>query len=942
MRSDFEPGSPPELDIGWVEQRDATSGKIYWLHLPTNRISYRRPSRALPTEPVRRRDNALISLPVAASTPNPDVLCSTDDTNAGPSSFRQRPGSASPLPSIPDMLDNNRRRSMQTRVNSSSSTSSIGSEVHRSPPPPYAPRPSGTRPSLPLSIIPLTPNLSTLPVPRDSGRTSGPISNQPPGSGVASNSQFTAQVSSPGAPNLRTNVATQTSPVPVPSLTSSDPPSSSGLSLSTPNGMNLIPATSVPLPSGPILPWATTPSTSYVYTPQTTASSAPRLRPLPPVPPELRAESRRQVPARSASTHSQSGSSDGLARLPSRSNSEPVFMSASPSPLRERSDLARSKASLHMPLPAFGTSRPGNRAFSVQTSMPIPLSPSALSARSVDSGTTVAMSPMDSTDDTHSHAPLAIASNGMASRDARSGRRTASTTQTSSLQPLDREDRASTSSSTITPVGRVRRPYTTTVPTLLSSPSLRARQRQPDAAVLPLDDRRNSAYFPSPRHSRRTGVTPDIVELSSFSNCPRQTATEPRRASTYPGTSGVRVRANPDDHSISSEGPTYPVHEHDDLVRAIHRAMPNPGRHSRSTRRPSTTTLADLEVAENYARDLECQVSSATSREQVLLHEIWKNKLEKAQRKIDELQDRLVALGRRDAELENELEKEKQELQDWDIARRDEGIMHDLGQMTETEYARLKRELDREFAMDELRERLHTYEPFGYDYDPFDLEGRYPHASYKDNKHPRSGAYRPASTDYSTYSNACGPIYSPPWPRSLDPPSAAYRAGYPYQSSAAQNYPYHRFCPGVGRHLSRGTTCSCIGIRGQTSCRKPYTHRLHDTSNSYNDICDSALFTDDRDSDTRVFLDDLATSGYSSADQWTISNPRESPGTTERRSDSAPRPRPILRRVSAYARPNLKPRGRRVSFEDETALGIECDSMFSTVPEFFQSPNDFF
>lgn len=102
-------------------------------------------------------------------------------------------------------------------------------------------------------------------------------------------------------------------------------------------------------------------------------------------------------------------------------------------------------------------------------------------------------------------------------------------------------------------------------------------------------------------------------------------------------------------------------------------------------------TPEELRQAENFASDLADQVSSSTNRSQKLLNDIWKIKLEKAKRKIEELQDKLADLGRRDAPLERELERERNELEDWEIAKLDDGIMRDLGAMTEAEYARLKR-----------------------------------------------------------------------------------------------------------------------------------------------------------------------------------------------------------------------------------------------------------
>lgn len=187
----------------------------------------------------------------------------------------------------------------------------------------------------------------------------------------------------------------------------------------------------------------------------------------------------------------------------------------------------------------------------------------------------------------------------------------------------------------------------------------------------------------SPYTSRRASADDQI---------PTDDSVSPRRSHTYPGTpyhsaSGsirspqllpIRRNVGPPDDTFTP-----------DLESIVRDALPTPRRPPAS---PSAGGLSDAaRAAERFASDLSNQLDSSASRSQQLLNEIYKLKLQKAQQKIDALQEQLADIGHRDAQLERELRREQDELKDWEIAKLDDGIMQDLGKLTEAEYARLKR-----------------------------------------------------------------------------------------------------------------------------------------------------------------------------------------------------------------------------------------------------------
>lgn len=237
-------------------------------------------------------------------------------------------------------------------------------------------------------------------------------------------------------------------------------------------------------------------------------------------------------------------------------------------------------------------------------------------------------------------------------------------------------------------------------------------------------------------------------------------------------------------------------------------------------------------------------------------------------------------------------------------------------------------------TIDELRERLHSYEPLHYDYDPFDPEGKYLLGSHKARRNRRSMS-RPDSPGFDAYSynNGC-----------LGRTASQYGArdfGCPKYPSRPESYAEQHSSTFGG--LPSSDSCSCITMYGDIFCRKPYTHRLQNTISKYHRPLDSVFFDDDHESATIPLMNEYSGSGYSSEDDRMFSTPSisSSPLLSRRRSTSALQPRPILRRGNSYTRPLPKPRGRRVSFEDEQNLGDEGESMFITAPGFPHSPRYF-
>lgn len=106
---------------------------------------------------------------------------------------------------------------------------------------------------------------------------------------------------------------------------------------------------------------------------------------------------------------------------------------------------------------------------------------------------------------------------------------------------------------------------------------------------------------------------------------------------------------------------------------------------------PVSTSANSHVEAEIFADDLSRGLAHNAFRSQKLMNSLSRVRLQKANEKIKELQEKLAELGRRDAMLERELEHELQDAQDWELAKLDDGIMKDLGQLSESEYNRLKR-----------------------------------------------------------------------------------------------------------------------------------------------------------------------------------------------------------------------------------------------------------
>lgn len=722
-----------------------SSGRAYWLHVPTDRIAYRRPRRPLPPEPISISDNVRTTTPTSPSsnlTASPRL----------PSSPRQsRPSSSVSLPGISDTL-NAYRPSLQTRVDSSSSLSSNGSAALRSPPPPYEVGSSrSNNGASPPPLVPLqrprspaqqsirsnhqmeqrsaTPRSTPVAGPssdshheESSGRTAGP--------GASMSTSIANSLRSPAAQS--TSVSHLSSRI-VPRNTLGLDPNPTG---------NLPPST----PGAPILSNATTPATAFSPGPLNTSMRSPQwnplspLPPLPPIPPELRAErnalsstARGTAPGRSASTEVPRHST--YPHAPGRSNSEPIpghSLTAQSSPFLAVPVSPRRASTSFQPHQA------SNRTMPVYNSLPLPgsalngqppMSPSARSDRSFASGTTVALDPYFTQQGTSmpqsahkttglgptSDIPAPQTSTGRAGTSGNDGQLHSGLKEAGSLSGIHE---------------RTRRPYIVSTPTVIpsSGPSVlrtrvdprstpRATSIDPADVARPTESRPpprdlyNTSPEPSapPRRAsyRQNGLTPDIEERSNFPSSP----VSPRRASRAESPSS-------DDYTFSSRCNTYPATPYhrpvndygwDDPSNAGNAQSPSDDSDSPDVRprihmfrRAAPSTLPALSDAperlakasrdaERFASELSKNLHTSTARSQQLLNEIYKLKLQKAQQKIDALQEKLVDIGHRDAQLERELKKEENEIRDWEVARLDEGIMRDLGSISEAEYARLKR-----------------------------------------------------------------------------------------------------------------------------------------------------------------------------------------------------------------------------------------------------------
>lgn len=393
-------------------------------------------------------------------------------------------------------------------------------------------------------------------------------------------------------------------------------------------GLASSPAHAALRPPAPNLSLATTPSLSHDNTPRWNTSPVPRLPPLPPVPTQLRAESRMNLPTRSASAQFPSAMQNEAMHRPVRSSSETVQSLSTLHPI-EGSSFDLNNPFLSGPATMDGPVRGRNPNSAGHSASPTPLSPSARSDRSINSGTTVAI-------DSDSDADGSAGRTSTGHHDER--RQLSSDTwpdtlpqHTNQITPIPRNQEVTRSSPTSVPAAsleRERRPYAAVLPTPALSLTPRQGRTRPGARASDRGDWRNRTSFPSPSNTTRTGLTPDIEELSSFSNSPRQPATVAGRSSTFPRSTVMHNILGPD--AADSFRGSYTPNDKAATEQAIQNAMPNPEIRSRSTHQTGTPTYVELEAAENYARDLEARLSSTSSREQSLLNEIWGIKLEKA------------------------------------------------------------------------------------------------------------------------------------------------------------------------------------------------------------------------------------------------------------------------------------------------------------------------
>lgn len=607
----------------------------------------------------------------------------------------------SALPSISDLVHST-RPSLQTRVDSSSSVSSLGSV--RSPPPPYEPSSSATvgsrsPPSL-GSLPPLPPitglnNLGTSTV-----RRAGPRSTAAP-----AGPSLSTDAPRPASTTITNSIATQTTPqVNASTSFSSSSPSSFA------NLYPLFPGTSrhTDIPHAPILSNVTSPSpqaSTLLYNPaQSPIWPAP---PLPPVPPELQSErtARRSREPNDGLHRSLSADiphqSASMGHLPVRSNSEPL--SSTSSLLRTGDNFterrnSNSLSSHYRPLRRqvmqslreaarnLSTSSPlaGNREGSAPNLM-ISGSPSGRSETSFMSGTTI---PLES--QTLTSAP-------------------ASRPESSTATGYAIGQHSTSPSGSCIPLERPRRPYvvTATNPTIIHSPGTEALRTRldPRPPQTPYHgDLLRESNQPKGMEGKQTGLTPDIEELSNFSSSPTsprvgaRTAEECEARPSRPtvGLSGRGGSRNRFEEGTFGEVESPKECHIPDISAAIRESLPNPRRPVRTDSSPFSSSPARASVqavseAERYASDLASQLNTSTTRSQALLNEMYKVKLQKAKEKIDRLQGKLMELGKRDFVIERQLEKERMELKDWEIAKLDSSIMRDLGKLTEAEYARLKR-----------------------------------------------------------------------------------------------------------------------------------------------------------------------------------------------------------------------------------------------------------
>jgi hypothetical protein len=569
------------------------SGRPYYLHLPDSKISYTRPRRPLPPEPLQQDKAAR-----GSASPQDSSARRRLDTSERPASSLALPGISSTLYRTDARSHNTTPRqvpvSMQTTVSPGSSNASSDGGTVRTPPPAYSSETTNLQHGIPAYRA---------------------VASRPP---VNLNIKDT-----------RTNsIAVQTSPT---STTLND----------WPRG---------PLPSFP-------------------PAGPP---PLPPVPAGLRESviSSRDAPPRSSSANPLPLSRDEGGHRPIRSHTDPTPQRSSHTPSSPSPFLAMPG----MPYSAqhFNSTAPyTDPRGHVQTTGARPSS-----ARSDNSASSGATHNLYEPDD-------------------------ASTYQHIIPEPADPSARISPRvrpANIVLPVDngglseRPRRPYSMIPVSPIITSESRSLGDNSGTDARRTGSSRTYSSIPS-GSTRHSGLTPRIDSLDSDSDSSgtaaprrqlRRRSTPYRRGSA--GTASRRQKFDPlaelaeelDDISLDGDGTQVEAGDDRSNIRASLRSERSRNRLAHD----QASTLVD---------DLSNSLDEISLRSEKLLNSVWKVKLRKANRKIEELQDKLSDLGRADARLEMELKKEIEELNDLKLAKLDKNITRELKKLSNIEFLRLKK-----------------------------------------------------------------------------------------------------------------------------------------------------------------------------------------------------------------------------------------------------------